>query len=162
MCVFVQVFFRCFKQSIILSKPPEWMPTVVHLFLKHSHSFWIERCQSTHTKTINFETEQQRRRANAIVTAMYDHEYDVCVNDRDHIFDTTLEEKLKTSAGQLLLWADMFKPALRRAIQDFKNSNRSQTTIRFKKTRKWCPRRAHTKSTTMKHSQHLLPDAAIF
>ncbi len=142
------------------SKPPEWMPTVVHLFLKHSHSFWIERCQSTHTKTINFETEQQRRRANAIVTAMYDHEYDVCVNDRQHIFDTTLEEKLKTSAGQLLLWADMFKPVLHRAIQDFKNSNRSQTTIHFKKKRRRT-KRAHKKSTTTKHHQRSLRDADL-
>ena len=119
--------------------------------MQHGHNTWIERCQYVHKKSEKYETDQQRRRANAIIAAFYDHQHEVSAYDRQQIFDEPIEDKLTKSAGQLLLWAEMTKPALRQAMKEFKESNKSQSTIRFKTSRR--KRKIHKKRNQTKHQQ---------
>ena len=122
------------------------------IFMQHGHNTWIERCQYVHKKSEKYETDQQRRRANAIIAAFYDHQHEVSAYDRQQIFDEPIEDKLTKSAGQLLLWAEMTKPALRQAMKEFKESNKSQSTIGFKISRRKRSK-IHKKRNQTKHKQ---------
>ncbi len=89
--------------------------------MEASHNIWIERCNNVHDKVSRWETAQERRIAEAIVRAAYWHHNHIKLADRNTIFDTPLEERLKVPAKSLLEWHSQIKDTLKCAIQEYAN-----------------------------------------
>ena len=96
-----------------------WSHKLTKFLLSFAHELWIARCDSIHHNVARFETEQQRRRANVAVTAVYQHRHNISVSDQEQFFKIPLEEKLKESASSLITWHATIKKALKRAVKDY-------------------------------------------
>ncbi len=148
----------------------EWGSAIINIFLKQAHALWVDRCQTTHAKNEANENQQQRRRAEAKVRAIYKHKDQIARIDRDAIFTASLEDKLKEPAGRLLCWADLVFPTVQQAIKSFKKSeaitqtkilipaillqrrNDRQRNIPRTSTSRRRTRRTHRKQTSKHHT----------
>ncbi len=148
----------------------EWGSAVIAIFLKQAHALWVDRCQTTHAKNEANENQQQRRRAEAKVRAIYKHKDQIARIDRDAIFAASLDDKLKEPAGRLLCWADLVFPTVQQAIKSFKKSeaitqtkilipaillqrrNDRQRNIPRTSTSRRRTRRTHRKQTSKHHT----------
>ncbi len=100
-------------------KTPQWSKQVIVAFIKASKKIWVERCHNANDKTSKYETQQERRRAEAAVRAAYRHYDHIGSSDREQIFEVPLEDRLKQPAKSLLLWYDNTKTSLKTAISDY-------------------------------------------
>ena len=106
----------------------KWTPKLIRFLHRHAYRLWTERCTQVHDSEARRETEQSRRRAETMVTAMYRHENNVGATDRAFFFDIPLQERLTThTATTLLDWQRSSQKALNKQSKTF---NRSQHTTK--------------------------------
>ena len=107
-----------------------WSKKLTCFFITFAHSMWIERCTNVHPTTHKFETEQNRRRAEALVKAAYRHQENVSQADKEHLFSIPLETKLAESASSLINWHKTIKRVLKQSVKDHaKHQQENQSPI---------------------------------
>jgi hypothetical protein len=108
----------------------QWATKVANFLLKTSHETWLERCQVVHHRTSRQESAHEALRAETRLRATYRYSNEVNALDRENIFGIALETRLQHSAQEILTWCATIKPALKRAIKDFKQQmGKGQTKI---------------------------------
>jgi hypothetical protein len=109
----------------LLDTGKDWSLKLIEFLWHRGHKVWTDRCDKVHRKLKRAETEQQRRTADAKVTALYKHAEDVGYYDRHKLFTRSLAQKLKEPARSLQRWVVLATPAIKQAAREH-----SQRTIR--------------------------------
>ena len=108
----------------------QWATKVTHFLLKTSHETWLERCKVVHHRTSHQESAHEALRAETKLRAIYGYSDAVNALDRENIFGIDLQTRIQHSAQDILIWCATIKPALKRAIKDFKKEmKQGQTQI---------------------------------
>jgi hypothetical protein len=113
------------NDKCLLDAGKDWSLKLIEFLWHEGHKLWTDRCDKVHKKLKQTETAQQRRTANAKVTALYKQAEDVGYYDRHKLFGLTLKTKLRESAKSLQQWVVRATPAIKQASREH-----SQRTIR--------------------------------
>ena len=104
-----------------------WSMYLIEYMWKQGHDLWKDRCDKVHVSTGRNETEQQRRAAEAQVSALYKQAENVGHYDRSRVFGKTLREKLEEPVHLLQIWVDQAKPAVKQASRDYRKRMKQHT-----------------------------------